>query len=118
MATTLRGDDNFDSASPIPSGNFTAKAWVNATNGNTINGSGNISSIFDEGVGRYQANMSNAVSSAHGTTFGSRVYGSVNEDRQGVSIGAVSTTYFEFGGGHNQYQGAYEDGNYAAGLIH
>jgi len=117
MTSYIRGNDNFDSDTGF-SDLYSLRAWITATNGNTINGSGGISSVADEGVGRYQANMSNAVTSAHGMVCGSRIFGYVNEDRQGVSVGAVGTTYYEFGGGHNQGNGAYEDGTYSAGLTH
>ena len=45
MSSVVRGDDNFDSSNPIGSGNFAAKAWINQTNGTTINASANISSL-------------------------------------------------------------------------
>lgn len=66
MATTLRGDDNFDSASPIPAGNFTAKAWVNFNGTGTvaIRDDGNVSSITDNGTGDYTVNFTTALSSA------------------------------------------------------
>ena len=67
MATTLRGDDNFDSASPIPAGNFTAKAWVNFNGTGTvaIRADGNVSSITDNGTGNYTVNFSSAISDAN-----------------------------------------------------
>jgi len=67
MATTLRGDDNFDTASPIPAGEFTAKAWVNFNGTGTvaIRDSGNVSSLVDRGTGRYDFNLTNAVSSTN-----------------------------------------------------
>ena len=79
MATTLRGDDNFDSASPIPAGNFTAKAWVNFNGTGTvaIRADGNVSSITDNGTGNYTVNFDAAVESAnYAETVGNT--GSVN----------------------------------------
>ena len=66
MSTILRGDDNFDSASPIPAGNFTAKVWVNFDSLSTlsITDSGNVSSITDNTTGNFTVNFSNALSTA------------------------------------------------------
>jgi len=65
MTTTIRGDDNFDTASPIPAGNFTAKAWVNFNGSGTvaIREDGNVSSITDYGTGHYGVNYSVALTS-------------------------------------------------------
>ena len=98
-------------------GQYTAKAWINQTNGTAINASGNISSQTDQGTGRYLANLSTAVASASAVVFGTRVYGSVNEDRQGISCGAITTSSFQFGGGHNSGNGVFEDGTYSAGIM-
>ena len=70
MATTLRGDDNFDSASPIPAGNFTAKAWVNFNGTGTvaIRADGNVSSMVDYGTGLFGYNLQNAASDANGAS--------------------------------------------------
>lgn len=73
MATTLRGDDNFDTASPIPAGNFTAKAWVNFDGTGTvaIRADGNVSSITDNGTGDPTVNFTAAMSDAnYGDTYG------------------------------------------------
>ena len=117
MSSVVRGDDNFDSSNPIGSGNFAAKAWINQTNGTTINASANISSLVDQGTGRYLANLTNSVASANAVVFGTRVYGSINYHRQGISCGTITTSSFTFGGGHAYSQGAYEDGNYSAGIM-
>jgi hypothetical protein len=72
MATTLRGDDNFDSASPIPAGNFTAKAWATyELDGGTpsIIADGGISSITDLGVGEPQFNLDTALPAANGSCW-------------------------------------------------
>ena len=98
-------------------GLYPARAWINQTNGNTINASGNISGIIDNGVGNYQANLSNAIPTANAVVFGTRVFESVNEDRQGIGCGPITTSSFRFGGGHNQNAGAYEDGTYSAGIM-
>ena len=68
MVTTLRGNDNFDSASPIPAGQYTAKAWVTfAMNGTaSITASAGISSLTDLGTGEPQFNLSNALAAANG----------------------------------------------------
>ena len=70
MATTLRGDDNFDSASPIPAGNFTAKAWVNFNGTGTVSirDDGNVSSITDYGAGNYGVNFSTSLPSSNYAT--------------------------------------------------
>ena len=106
MSSVVRGDDNFDSSNPIGSGNFAA-----------INASANISSLVDQGTGRYLANLTNSVASANAVVFGTRVYGSINYHRQGISCGTITTSSFTFGGGHAYSQGAYEDGNYSAGIM-
>tara|TARA_R110000803_G_scaffold93853_3_gene161321 strand:+ start:985 stop:1329 length:345 start_codon:yes stop_codon:yes gene_type:complete len=98
-------------------GLYPAKAWINQTNGTTINASANISSLVDNNVGRYTANLSNALTSINFVCFGTRMYGSVNEDRQGIACGAVTTSSFQHGGGHNQGNGGFEDGTYSAGLL-
>jgi len=66
MSTILRGDDNFDSASPIPAGNFTAKAWVNFDSLSTlsITDSGNVSSVTDNSTGNYTINFDDTLSTA------------------------------------------------------
>ena len=66
MSTILRGDDNFDSASPIPAGNFTAKAWVNFNSLSTlsITDSGNVSSVTDNSTGNYTINFAATLSTA------------------------------------------------------
>jgi len=99
-------------------GLYPARAWINQTDGTTINASGNISSLVDDGVGKYTANLSNALPNANVVVFGTRVYGSVNKDRQGISCGAVTTSSFGHGGGQNSGTGAYEDGTYSAGLMY
>jgi len=100
-------------------GQYTAKAWINQTNGTTINASANISSLVDNNVGRYTANLSNALTSINVVCFGTRILGAggVSEDRQGISCGLVTTSSFGHGGGHNQGNGAFEDGTYSAGLM-
>ena len=119
MTTTIRGNDNFDTASPNGVGNYTAKAWINQTNGTTINASANISSLVDNNTGRYNANLSNALTSINFVCFGTRMYGvgGVSEDRQGIACGDVTTSSFAHGGGHNQGNGGFEDGTYSAGLL-
>ena len=96
---------------------YTAKAWINQTNGVTINASGNISSIIDQGVGRYKASLSNAVTSINVVVFGTRNYPTVSEDRQGIACGAITTSTFQHGGGFTQGNGGYEDGTYSAGVM-
>ena len=63
MTTILRGDDNFDTASPIPAGNFTAKAWVNFNGSGTvaIRADGKCSSITDQGTGTYGVNYISSI---------------------------------------------------------
>ena len=66
MATTLRGDDNFDTATPLGPNNFAAKAWVNWKNalGNALIASGNVSSVTDNNVGVYTVSFSTSFSAA------------------------------------------------------
>ena len=73
MTTTLRGDDNFDSATPIGAGNFTAKAWVSFDGTGTVAilRSANTSSITDVGAGDYTQNFQNIMSSQHYSVSGS-----------------------------------------------
>jgi len=100
MATNLRGDDNFDTASPIPAGNFTGKLWLhyNAFTA-LIVGSGNVSTVTDNGVGDYTANFSNSFSDANystpqgsdGPVNGTHCHGYIN----GVySSSGVQLSYF------------------------
>jgi len=96
---------------------YPARAWINQTNGNTINASGNISGIVDLGVGQYRANLSNSNPTANAVVFGSRITSGVNEDRKGVNCGGITTSSFDFGGGHSHDSGAYEDGTYSAGIM-
>jgi hypothetical protein len=66
MTTILRGDDDFDTASPSGAGNFTAKAWVNWKNsgGNALIASGNVSSVTDNNTGVYTVSFSTSFSAA------------------------------------------------------
>ena len=73
MATTLRGDDNFDTASPIPAGLYPARVWVNINGTGTvaIRASGNVSSITDNGAGNYTINFTTALTDANYAVSGS-----------------------------------------------
>tara|TARA_B110000902_G_scaffold150368_1_gene172989 strand:- start:72 stop:422 length:351 start_codon:yes stop_codon:yes gene_type:complete len=83
MTTILRGDDNFDTASPSGAGNFTAKAWGNFSNvgGPSLRRSGNVSSLTDITTNTTDVNFTTAMSdtsyaiaaaeqNASGTTHG------------------------------------------------
>ena len=117
--STIRADvvQNAAGGATTLTGLYPARAWINQTNGNTINASGNISGIVDNGVGRYTANLGNAIPTANAVVFGTRVNNEVNEDRQGIACGPITTSSFQFGGGHNHDLGAYEDGTYSAGIM-
>ena len=72
MASSIRGSDNFDSASGFKSVG-TLKAWVNFNGTGTvaIKASGNVSSIVDNGVGMYTINFTSAMPDAnYATTAG------------------------------------------------
>ncbi len=75
---------------------FTAKAWVNFNGTGTvsINDDGAVSSISDNGTGRYTSNFSNSLSSAnYATSFDNTSYNtnnaSVNSVLEGSSNGTV-----------------------------
>ena len=92
MATTLRGDDNFDSASPIPAGNFTAKAWstFNGQNTVSITVSEGVSSITDNGTGLYTLNLSNSTTTAYQVICGSAT-GVFNVSYDAAPVGRSSS---------------------------
>jgi hypothetical protein len=62
MASTIRGNDNFDTA-----GGNAVKAWVNFNGTGTvaIRASYNVSSITDNGTGNYTVNFTTAISDAN-----------------------------------------------------
>jgi hypothetical protein len=62
MASTIRGNDNFDTA-----GGNAVKAWVNFNGTGTvaIRASYNVSSITDNGTGDYTVNFTNAMTDAN-----------------------------------------------------
>jgi hypothetical protein len=62
MASTIRGNDNFDTA-----GGNAVKAWVNFNGTGTvaIRASYNVSSITDNGTGDYTLNFTNAMTDAN-----------------------------------------------------
>jgi len=93
MSTILRGDDNFDSASPIPAGNFTAKAWVNFDSRTTlsITDSGNVSSVTDNGTGNFTVNFSSTLSSAGYALAGYGVAYAVTNVSGSTQFGLVPT---------------------------
>lgn len=68
MASTIRGNDNFDTA-----GGNAVKAWVNFNGTGTvaIRASYNVSSITDNGTGDYTVNFTTAISDANYSTVGS-----------------------------------------------
>jgi len=112
MATTLRGDDNFDSASPIPAGNFTAKAWVNFNGTGTvaITNSGNVSSITDVATGKYTVNYSTAVPYAvHSTTMSAVTTGYGMQANCTPLAGVASTTTSCSVGTGNSINAAFAD---------
>lgn len=78
MPSTIRGNDNFDSAYGAA-----LKAWVNFNGTGTvaIRASRNVSSITDNGTGDYTINFTTALASANYCVLGT-----------GVSANATTTT--------------------------
>jgi hypothetical protein len=98
MATTIRGNDNFDTASPIPAGNFTAKAWMNMNaSSNSIRDDGGFSSFTDSSEGYKSFALSNATPSSTPSVVASRVHNSsVTNSNEGGDLGCYSITSTTF----------------------
>ena len=71
MTTILRGDDDFDTASPLPAGSFLAKAWVTFEMDGTasIIADGGVSSLTDQGTGNPLFTLDNALVAANGSAW-------------------------------------------------
>jgi hypothetical protein len=84
MASTIRGNDNFDTA-----GGNAVKAWVNFNGTGTvaIRASYNVSSITDNGTGDYTINFTTALSDA---TYGAAAL--LNGGSGGNVIAPYTTT--------------------------
>jgi hypothetical protein len=82
MASTIRGNDNFDTA-----GGNAVKAWVNFNGTGTvaIRASYNVSSITDGGVGLYTVNFTTAMPDAN---YAPKVSASALSD---INAGTVAT---------------------------
>lgn len=89
MSTIIRGNDNFDSASPIPADNFTAKAWLLMNISQFIQASGNVASVLDESTGKFKVNLAVAMEDNRFAWSGSAKDDSGNGD---VFMGERSST--------------------------
>ena len=67
MASTIRGDDNFDTVGSSNTSTRLAKAWVNFNGAGSvaIRDSFNVSSITDEATGKYTVNFATAMANAN-----------------------------------------------------
>jgi len=75
---------------------YTAKAWVNFNGTGTVSirGSGNVSSITDNGTGKYTVNFSTSmVDNDYAVSTGIRKKDSNDDGNMGVVLGSTSTTY-------------------------
>jgi hypothetical protein len=90
MPSTIRGSDNFDTA-----GGNAVKAWVNFNGTGTvaIRASFNVSSITDNGSGRYTANFTTSMSDVNyvATFSGNADSDSFSENRQFAQVRARAT---------------------------
>jgi hypothetical protein len=89
--------------------NGSAKAWVNFNGTGTvaIRASFNVSSITDQGTGRYRVNLTNALTDANYVTVGSVLNSTTpavngiawlaGSDDPGATIGSYTTTSFQIG---------------------
>lgn len=87
MASTIRGNDNFDTA-----GGNAVKAWVNFNGTGTvaIRASYNVSSITDNGTGDYTVNFTTAISDAN-YAVNATVAGAGTGQLVGISAGGGIT---------------------------
>ena len=103
---------NQTGSSSVPSEtviNGSAKAWVNFNGTGTvaIRASFNVSSITDQGTGRYRVNLTNALTDANYVTVGSVLNSTTpavngiawlaGSDDPGATIGSYTTTSFQIG---------------------
>jgi len=91
----------------LASGLYTAKAWVNFNGTGTvaIRASGNVSSITDIGVGRYQVNFTNAFADTNyaavfgaGETSGGGSDFNYGVDSAQITTSSIRATYFTSSG--------------------
>jgi hypothetical protein len=92
MPSTIRGSDNFDTA-----GGNAVKAWVNFNGTGTvaIRASFNVSSITDNGTGRYTLNFTNAMPDVNYAVLGTARGGDSTDESMevvGVSFNTEPTT--------------------------
>lgn len=100
MPSYIRGNDAYDSATAVKttgapgtlnaSGSapiYACRAWVNFDGTGTvaIRGSGNVSSITDNGVGRYTINFTIAMSDANYVLAGTAKYNDTTQDNSVIS---------------------------------
>jgi len=102
MASTIRGNDNFDTVGSSNTSARLAKAWVNFNGSNTvaINGSYGVSSVTDNATGRYTVNFSTAFANTNYCAAGVARY--TNTSWSWASLGMASndtktTTAMKFG---------------------
>ena len=119
MATTLRGDDNFDSATPVGAGNFTAKAWVTYGMDGWANilADGGVSSLIDLGVGEPLFTLGNTLPAANGSCWNTGALYAAGEEYALQTGGyIVSTTSWKvYCGSSNSVQADWDLGY--SGLI-
>ena len=99
--TFLRGDNTFDTPSiaslSTASGSapsYSARAWVNFNGTGTvaIRGSGNVSSITDNGTGLYVANLTTALTDTNACATSSGSASTSGSDNRLVCATVISTT--------------------------
>jgi autotransporter-associated beta strand protein len=112
-ATTLTGgvagDFKMNSGYGSVATAYGCRAWVNFNGTGTvaIRASGNVSSITDQGVGRYRVNLTNAMPDTNYVTVGSVLNSTtpavnavawlVGSDDSGATAGSYTTTSFQIG---------------------
>ena len=97
MPSTIRGSDNFDSAAGAG-----LKAWVNFNGTGTvaIRSQYNVSSITDNGTGKYTVNFTNAMPDANYATVINMTDGGSNNAMYAMPFSGAtySTTAMQFQG--------------------
>jgi len=110
-AARITGALNATGSAPL----YACRAWVNfnGTGAVAINGSGNVSSITDNGTGNYTVNFATAVPDANYVASISGARGTSNDDfRCGIKFGGTySTSAVQIFTGVASSGGTYVDGN-------
>ncbi len=102
MASTIRGDDNFDTVGSSNTNTRLAKAWVvfNGTGTLAVLGNYGVSSVTDNAVGRYTVNFATAFANTNYCATANARY--VNTSWSWACVGMASndtktTTAMKFG---------------------